>query len=399
MNLLIETINACNLKCRWCPRGMGFYTNDGEVIEISLFEDIVKKAKNECFTRISLYLSGEPFLNRKLADYVRIVSKHGLPCDLSTNLSLPHIPHLEEVIDSFEVGDIYVTVSGDTNEIQQIYHMRSDINIVYGHLNRMADYIKRKQPKVRVIVKFLEFSYNKHCVEILANFANSLGFSFMREKGAGNPEKTDRNYIRNQMEIDEFFDKSIELPLHRLRPGKCAMIEDNVTINHKGEVFLCCAKPYTKLALIGNYMDMSHDEIFAHRVLHPLCRECLHLRLPFTESDKKALLGVLSNDETKFDDVKIVLFGAGHSANYLLRKIVLKGLQVSYLVDNNPDLKEFKSINSSGKLQVYQVNSPDVLLSENKASLKILISSMHYSQEIEEQLSKMGYDSCIVTSL
>ena len=80
MELYIDTNNTCNLRCRWCVRCLGMVENSNDVMDIVLFEEIIKKSKNCSFKRICLYGWAEPFLNRKLASYVEVVTKYGYVC-------------------------------------------------------------------------------------------------------------------------------------------------------------------------------------------------------------------------------------------------------------------------------------------------------------------------------
>ncbi len=71
-----------------------------DVMDIGLFDKIITKADSDGFTMIAFYNWTEPFLNRNLAEYVKIVKRHNpaLACVLSSNLSIPSIPHLEAVL-------------------------------------------------------------------------------------------------------------------------------------------------------------------------------------------------------------------------------------------------------------------------------------------------------------
>ena len=398
MVIYIDTNNACNLRCRGCTRGMGLMESSEDVMELGMFEQIIQKATNENILSIELYNWSEPFLNHNIVEYVKIVRKYGLQCGLSTNLSLQHIPQLDEVLVNIEDGTFYVSVSGDDNETHQIYHMGSDINIVYRHLQKIAELKKADKIKTNVVIKFLDFGYNRQCKDKLQTYAEISGFGFKHVFGYGVPKNVDRKKYASSEERKTFFNRSVKTPIGKLRNNKCALISHGITIDHAGNVYLCCGSAFSNLTLIGKYLEMSASEIFANRVLHPLCRQCTHsVGEKFTQEEKSILINAIAPDsDMEVKDAKIVLFGAGFFAGSILNRLLEDGLRAEYIVDNNQNIDEYRHINRLGEVQILDVKSPVVLFDEGTSNLKIIISSFWHVSAIKDQLADMGFAELII---
>ena len=95
---------------------------------------------------------------------------------------------------------------------------------------------------------------------------------------------------------------------------------------------------------------------------------------------------------------KVVLFGAGKNGIKVLGRLIEKGIEPSYFIDNNRTITkigvEIKQTGGEGKQ--YDVHSPDILLAEDKTKLRIIItpSGLLY-KEINAQLVNMGFKDCI----
>ncbi|SES84778.1 hypothetical protein SAMN05660297_00707 [Natronincola peptidivorans] len=78
---------------------------------------------------------------------------------------------------------------------------------------------------------------------------------------------------------------------------------------------------------------------------------------------------------------KIIIFGAGPIVDKLLDSV---NLQIQYIIDNDPR-------KWGKKLSGIKIFNPDVLKTEDKNELVIIITSFFYDEEIRNQLSEMGF--------
>lgn len=86
ISLMVEPSNACNFRCIYCPHGY-MQANSAKhfntIMDFSIFEKLVQDAKGfpGRIEAINLSRFGEPLLNRRLADMVRIAKDSNI-CNL-----------------------------------------------------------------------------------------------------------------------------------------------------------------------------------------------------------------------------------------------------------------------------------------------------------------------------
>ena len=124
--LLVDPSSLCNLRCKWCPSGydnlMAEYGRNNGVMEYSLFEKIVSDSL-EFTTPINvlrLYKEGEPLVNPKFVDMVRIAKRSGAykKIETTTNGILLNKELNRKLIDA-GIDQINISVNGVSEE--QIY--------------------------------------------------------------------------------------------------------------------------------------------------------------------------------------------------------------------------------------------------------------------------------------
>jgi organic radical activating enzyme len=185
-NAYIDTINACQLMCKTCDRGLRVIENSDDVLDINLFERILCKLKTEGTWCVGLYNWSEPFLNKNIRQYVRMVKKHGFFCELSTNLSLPWSDQMQYVLDE-GIDNILVSTSGHTQEMYEINHVGGKLDLMMANLGRLAKYKHDNNINTTICLKFLSFHYNKISEEPLKNIAAELNIGFANQPASGDP--------------------------------------------------------------------------------------------------------------------------------------------------------------------------------------------------------------------
>lgn len=279
--MFIDIVDSCNLKCRTCGMGLGHMPSTSGTMDIAMFHDIINKGKREGFSCVDLYNWTEPFLNANLGEYVKIAKQEGMKVRLSSNLSLKEIPHLEETL-AAGVDILYVSVSGDTQDIYQINHLGGDLGTVTKHLHFISKLLKQNRIETHVILKFLKFSYNGHCEEPLSAFAKSIGIYFETIRGYGDP-------LAPKIIPYSPYGDGNSLPVQNNESVSyteiCKLLIQHVAINYEGALLLCCAQ-YDETIRIGKYLELDCEQALALRHMHPLCNYCDWKRVPIMQSEK-----------------------------------------------------------------------------------------------------------------
>ncbi|EGV31108.1 Radical SAM domain protein [Thiorhodococcus drewsii AZ1] len=291
--IYVDLIDACHMKCPTCVRGTRLLPNSSRRIPMEQFERIVEKAKHEGYENVGLYNWTEPFLNARIADYIRVVKSLGLHCEVSTTLSFRGRTALIEESLRAGLNKLIVSVSGFTQEIHQINHRGGDLAMVKANLEHISQLMAQEPIKTQILLRFLRFDHNREQEPLVADYAQWLGFAFEPLQGVGTADNPVSNYAHQESFLKRLRDYSpARLQMH---DGEvCPLIMDTVAVDANGMVSLCCANPNYPALEIGPYLDLTRDEILVRRYAHPLCPSCTFPRRDATTADRKRLLHALS---------------------------------------------------------------------------------------------------------
>jgi len=135
--------SVCDLKCVFCSR-QHFLPVDSAFMD---FEQFQKLAPNLIGTRkASLFGLGDPLLNRRFIDFLRISHQYGIEATTTT-----HGMHLTEPVAQalIEEGMEELAVSLDAADPDLLQQLRanSDIERIFANLRRLADLKKQSGSK------------------------------------------------------------------------------------------------------------------------------------------------------------------------------------------------------------------------------------------------------------
>lgn len=283
----IDINDACNLRCPTCVRGVGLMPGSARKMDKKLFEEIINKAKVEGYTDIGLYNWTEPFLNDEIPYYISMIKKVGLPCEISTNLSFPNRTHLIKEALVAGIDRLIVSISGYSQEIYEINHRGGNLDYVKSNLEYISNLRAKEIINTEIYLRFIKFPYNINELPLAQKYATSLGIHLHEHEGAGSPYRPVNTYCNEDI-IQELINNAYENK-HQPRKGVCPVLMNTLAINVIGKVFICCAQPSFRSLEIGNYLDMTKDEIFLKRLIHPICSSCTYPRRKLTKSDYDAL--------------------------------------------------------------------------------------------------------------
>jgi wyosine [tRNA(Phe)-imidazoG37] synthetase (radical SAM superfamily) len=185
----IETTNACNMKCRMCPRTT-MMTRSISTIERSVFikiidqlrpwkidewgrwENYVKKyygiqpnemSENHFFLYIipdviQLHGYGDPLLDKNMADYIKLLSERNLKSYFSCN---PANINIEKTIAMFENGLDYIKYSiesVDDKFHKEIRGEASNFTKSYEKILQLLDLKEKNDYKTKIIITMLDLN-------------------------------------------------------------------------------------------------------------------------------------------------------------------------------------------------------------------------------------------------
>jgi MoaA/NifB/PqqE/SkfB family radical SAM enzyme len=86
--LIVESTARCNLRCKYCPNTVNESFRESDM-DYALFERIAELARNEMPDVVVIpWMNGEPFMNPRFLDMVKLLSLYGLKFYVTTNLTI-----------------------------------------------------------------------------------------------------------------------------------------------------------------------------------------------------------------------------------------------------------------------------------------------------------------------
>jgi molybdenum cofactor biosynthesis enzyme MoaA len=271
MVLYVDILDACNLKCKTCVRGLRGLANSSRQMPLDKFKFIIEKAVSEGFECVGLFNWTEPFLVPNLHEYVSIVTNFGLQCHCSSNMSLKYISGLEASLSGIQ--HLTVSVSGFDQEVYEVNHAGGNIEWVKENLQTICNLKRAGRISTQVVLRLIRFDYNQDQEHKLKHYAATIGLDFEVIDGSGHPINGDpKNYMEAAcLDALQRFDSNHSF---ENKGEVCSLIFETVALDAEGDVFLCCAQPNYNILRIGSYLTLSMNEVLISRFIHPRCSSC-----------------------------------------------------------------------------------------------------------------------------
>ena len=222
-------------------------------MSLKTVDKVLLRYGNVSSQTISWFNWGEPLLHREFEIFAGMVK--GTRSAISSNFSLRITDARMESLQNFRT--IYVSMSGITPELYQLYNVGGDLSLVMSNLKRLSALKCR-----RVIIRWESHRYNAHQQAKAKDMAEGFGFGF---------EPILLNCMVEE-QIEEFWHPLLSCSYIHKRPGKCKMLKWT-PIDVDGNYLLCCASRNVK---IGYNIDdnVSDADLVAARLKTDLCTIC-----------------------------------------------------------------------------------------------------------------------------
>ena len=271
MLLYVDIIDTCHLKCPTCARGVRAFPNTGTKMSLDMFRRIVHKARDDGAYRVDIFSWIEPFLCRNLHEYIAIVKDAGMPCGISSTLSLPKIQDFDAAICAMDL--LTISISGFEQAIYEVNHVGANIHWVKRNLERLGELKRSGAAHVNATLRMLMFDYNSDEEPKLRDLAEEIGIRFEVLLAEGHPLR-----MRQPRDAEAELHHRIQShgPAPRNEPaGKiCPLIFEHVTVNAAGDVYQCTAYGNYQVLKIGPFLDLTREEILLRRFIQPACASC-----------------------------------------------------------------------------------------------------------------------------
>ncbi len=289
--IYIDPSSACNFKCNFCCHSiipdqikrLGFKP---QIMDFHLFCSIIEQIKYfpDKIKMLSLFLVGEPLLNKKLPDMIAYAKKANIAdrIFLTTNGSLL-TKQVNRILIEAGLDEILISVEAlDTEKYFEI----SSVNIDYGlFVDNIRDlYENRKNCKV--FVKIVDTGMNNYEIEKFHSMYDKI---------------CDLAYIESVMPVFKGVDYSNNNFPKSNKIGRqveiCTRPFFSMSVHPNGNVG-CCIVDYSEGIVFGNVKEQSLMDIWNNKKMNSFRRT--HLK------KKKYTLNVCDNCCSPYYDTQLL---------------------------------------------------------------------------------------------
>lgn len=248
-NLIIDTINKCNLRCPLCPSGQVAIPRKTGVMELGLYQQIIKELGPYLYTLI-LTNWGEPLLQPRLIEMIRFARKFPVYIGISSNFH--HLArHGAEQLILSGLDEIAVSIDGASQQIYERYRRGGNLELVLANLRELLAVRKRlgsTTPKVRW--QYLVTRDSEQELEAVKTLAAEIGvdelvlvpiYLGIQEMFTNDPQTRYQRYRDWLPSLPEFTLYDPQTGTLKDQRTKCHMLWDTFVVNWDGTVSPCCA--------------------------------------------------------------------------------------------------------------------------------------------------------------
>jgi pyruvate-formate lyase-activating enzyme len=283
VEMYMDVVGTCNLRCPSCPVGNTSPTSGTGLLDVDLFSQIMAKAAQEYrVTGVSLFNWTEPMIHPRLPEFVRAVHKHGIQCFLSSNLNLLRDP---DAIFAEAPEHFRISLSGFTQETYGVTHAAGNIEKVKKNMRLLSESKRRVGNKTTQIqVYYHRYLNNIDEASAMKAYALSLGFTWLSNWAYLMPIEKAIDLAEGRLPPGDvrFMESQFALPIpealvaaRRVRDAPCRLLRDQLVLDLNGNVVVCCGVYDVKANTLGNFLAMSVDDFAKAKQGHPTCDKCM----------------------------------------------------------------------------------------------------------------------------
>ena len=283
VEILVDVVGSCNLRCPSCPVGNMGLSNGTGLLDKDLFSRIMEKAAREYnVVLVSLFNWAEPMLHPDLPSFIRIVKGYDIPCAISTNLNV--LRNIDEVLRAGP-DEFRISLSGYTQEVYGHTHVGGNIERVKSNMVKVAEAKRRTMSRETYIyVYYHKYLHNLSDIASMKSFSEQLGFGWLENWAYYMPIENMVRLAEGRLEPNElaFVNDTFALPIHkalkaaeRYRHEPCRLLEEQIVLDLKGNLLLCCGVYDYANNTLGSFLDMTPSDVERAKQYHSTCDSCM----------------------------------------------------------------------------------------------------------------------------
>lgn len=253
--LNIEITGRCNEECIYCEYSSLGLHKIGRDIDPKLFYRTTLEAKEMGITDIGLYVTGEPFMNPMLVDYVRYLKKDlEIPyVYISTNGIACTGTRLEELVGA-GIDSIKFSISAGNAKSFLQHHGRNAFQRVVDNVKYAYEYRAKNDLDFKLYIFSILTQFNLKDKNEIQNVFGAYVDELVFLDAIASP------YVKGSKEYLEINGVGFEHRKQSVIP--CPQLFERIVINEDGYLCACCMSTRTGYTLIEDLNKMTLQEAF-----------------------------------------------------------------------------------------------------------------------------------------
>ena len=240
----IDTTNICQLKCPLCHTGLGTIDRDKGVMHFDTYKKVIDEIEDYCIW-LTLYSWGEPFLNKRIDEFIAYAHEAEIATTISTNLNKPLTKEMAEKIVRSGLDTMIVSIDGVTQEVYEKYRVGGHLDKVLANLQLLIDTKRELRSKTPYIEwQFIVMRPNQHQIPEARAMAEGMGVDGILFKKVDFPlgeQETDTAQKWMPVGIEEYLrEHPFERPFREEEGERCWRLWRSTVINWDGGTAPCC---------------------------------------------------------------------------------------------------------------------------------------------------------------
>jgi MoaA/NifB/PqqE/SkfB family radical SAM enzyme len=172
--MLIDVTTACNLQCPFCKTGAKRRGRNPAVLHMADYVRLLEEIGKYLYT-ILFYLDGEPVLNPRLPEFIKLAADRGVFTSTSSNATLI-TPAVAKGLVTAGLDHISLSIDGTTQEVYEIYRRGGKLEDALRGLRNLVE-AKRSHGSSKPYIEwqFIVFRHNEHQLAEARTLAKRLG--------------------------------------------------------------------------------------------------------------------------------------------------------------------------------------------------------------------------------
>lgn len=286
----VEPADFCQLSCPQCPVGMS-ERHKGDYFNSELFLSLIEEIKSRIF-HIIFYFQGEPTLNSKLPEMIRVAHNAGIYTSTSTNAQAITKVMANKLVKS-GLDKIIISIDGTSQNTYQKYRIGGKLEKTIDAVRFINDSKKKLNSLTPLVeLQFIVFKSNEHEVDEMKKLAVALKANKLTFKSAQiyNMESAEELTATNPKFSRYKQNKDGTYSIKYKQPDHCFRLWSGGVVNTKGDILPCCFDKNSSHSF-GNIRNGSFTEIYnnsksnnfrrsilTNRLQHEMCRNCTSQR-------------------------------------------------------------------------------------------------------------------------